>query len=318
MLTRPFDSNALSPVGLHKVLPAMSNPPTSLLQPSAGRHGLWTVRILTLVSVAFLCALIVYILSESFEPIAGVIFIFSLPFPLAFFWALWRLREKTREKGLRLAGTIALAALAIGLLILLGTSADPCRESLRPVAFAGLFVVLQIALLVATMKAAATLTLDEKVKLRRRIFITAVCALPLLIIGMIAIPNLLRVRIATGEASPAGSLRTINTAEVTYSSTYNIGYSPSLAALGPPTGKTEPSASAAGLIDGVLSSGVKSGYRFEYQPGPLTHGRIETFSATARPLKYFCQGEMSFYSDQSGVIRGTREHRAATSSDPPI
>src|SRR5882724_5870261 len=42
----------------------------------------------------------------------------------------------------------------------------------------------------------------------------------ILIIAAIAIPNLLRSRMAANEASAVGSLRTINTAEVTYSTTY--------------------------------------------------------------------------------------------------
>ncbi|MGB6959444.1 MAG: prepilin-type N-terminal cleavage/methylation domain-containing protein, partial [Candidatus Acidiferrum sp.] len=50
----------------------------------------------------------------------------------------------------------------------------------------------------------------------------------ILIIAAIAIPNLLRSRLAANEASAVSSLRTINTAEVTYNSTYGIGY----AALG--------------------------------------------------------------------------------------
>jgi prepilin-type N-terminal cleavage/methylation domain-containing protein len=49
----------------------------------------------------------------------------------------------------------------------------------------------------------------------------------ILIIAAIAIPNLLRSRIAANEASAVGSLRTINTAQVTYASTYpNAGFAP--------------------------------------------------------------------------------------------
>src|SRR2546428_13753428 len=55
----------------------------------------------------------------------------------------------------------------------------------------------------------------------------------ILIIAAIAIPNLLRARIAANEASAVGSLRTINTAEVTYSTTYpTVGYAATLALLG--------------------------------------------------------------------------------------
>src|SRR5215813_5288739 len=56
----------------------------------------------------------------------------------------------------------------------------------------------------------------------------------ILIIAAIAIPNLLRARISANDSAAAATIRTINTAEVTYSTTYvSAGYSPSLAVLGP-------------------------------------------------------------------------------------
>ena len=56
----------------------------------------------------------------------------------------------------------------------------------------------------------------------------------ILIIAAIAIPNMLRARIAANEASAVASLRTISTAETTYASTYpSVGYTCSLTELGP-------------------------------------------------------------------------------------
>ena len=53
----------------------------------------------------------------------------------------------------------------------------------------------------------------------------------ILIIAAIAIPNLLRARIAANEASSVSSIRTINTAEITYSTSYpTVGYSVTMAA----------------------------------------------------------------------------------------
>src|SRR5438270_6713872 len=54
----------------------------------------------------------------------------------------------------------------------------------------------------------------------------------ILIIAAIAIPNLLKARIAANQASAVGSLRTIVTAETNYQSTFG-GASPTLVALGP-------------------------------------------------------------------------------------
>ena len=54
----------------------------------------------------------------------------------------------------------------------------------------------------------------------------------ILIIAAIAIPNLLRARMAANESSAAGSLRSINTANATFLSTYGHSFAPTLAALG--------------------------------------------------------------------------------------
>src|SRR5208283_2771499 len=80
----------------------------------------------------------------------------------------------------------------------------------------------------------------------------------ILIIAAIAIPNLLRSRIAANEASATASLRTLNTAEVTYASTYNSGFTSTLNQLETPAAGVQPSWSAADLVDPILS-GVQSG-----------------------------------------------------------
>src|SRR5919204_5701159 len=88
----------------------------------------------------------------------------------------------------------------------------------------------------------------------------------ILIIAAIAIPNLLRARIAANEASAVESLRTIVTAEVTYASTYGTGYT-NLATLG-----------SSGLIDNILSNGKKSGYTFTAVPGSGSGTSIDPFT----------------------------------------
>src|ERR1035437_11203597 len=70
----------------------------------------------------------------------------------------------------------------------------------------------------------------------------------ILIIAAIAVPNLLKSKMAANEASAAASLRTIGTGNVTYSSTYNIGYAGSLGAMGPPVAGTAASLANAGLM----------------------------------------------------------------------
>src|SRR5260221_937326 len=80
----------------------------------------------------------------------------------------------------------------------------------------------------------------------------------ILIIAAIAIPNLMRSRMAANESSAVGSLRTINTAQVTYSTTYGPGFAP-LPALGGPDPCTASPATPC-LLYSVLSPGSKSAY----------------------------------------------------------
>src|ERR1700745_1176709 len=85
----------------------------------------------------------------------------------------------------------------------------------------------------------------------------------ILIIAAIAIPNLLRSRIAANESSAVGSIRTLNTAEVTYASTYpDVGFTCTLSHLGPTSSSGSATSTSSGMIDAVLSSGTKSGYTF--------------------------------------------------------
>jgi prepilin-type N-terminal cleavage/methylation domain-containing protein len=147
----------------------------------------------------------------------------------------------------------------------------------------------------------------------------------ILIIAAIAIPNLLRSRIAANQASAVGSLRTLNTAEVTYATTYNTGFTAYLGYLGPPAPSTNPVATAAGLIDSVLSGGsatastsAKSGYQFTYTPGSTdTSGRINTYGITATPISVGTTGTNYYYTDMSGVIR-QNSTAVAGSSDSPL
>jgi len=140
----------------------------------------------------------------------------------------------------------------------------------------------------------------------------------ILIIAAIAIPNLLRSRIAANQASAVGSLRTLNTAEITYSSTYNVGFTATLSYLAPPTtAGANPTSTAAGLIDSVLALGSKSGYSFTYSPGASdSTGRINTYAFTAVPITS-STGTNYYYTDQSGVIR-QNSTTTAGSTDSPI
>lgn len=137
-----------------------------------------------------------------------------------------------------------------------------------------------------------------------------------LLIAVIAIPNLLHARRAANQAVALTSLRTINTAVITYQATFNH-YPSSLAELGSKPGGGMPDATASALIDDVLAAGVKAGYRFGYQ-ARSTHndGVLDAYQVHADPTEPGTTGDAHFFTDESGVIRVAREGPANEHSPP--
>ena len=140
----------------------------------------------------------------------------------------------------------------------------------------------------------------------------------ILIIAAIAIPNLLRSKMAANEASAVASLRTYNTSIVAYSTTYNTDPSTSFAQLGP---ATTPSSAAADLVDNLLgiAKPTKSGYAFTYTPGAADiNGVISSYTIIANPTVQNSTGQRTFFTDQSGVIRQRTDGTTAAVTDLPI
>jgi type IV pilus assembly protein PilA len=127
----------------------------------------------------------------------------------------------------------------------------------------------------------------------------------ILIIAAIAIPNLLRAKMQANEASAVASMRTINTSEIVFQSTYGIGFSQKLDFLGPTAkgtpcdSSTTPTSASACLLDEVLAFPpyTKSGYKFAYT------GLPGSYTLNGDPVSVGSTGQRSFYTDQSNVIR---------------
>ena len=142
----------------------------------------------------------------------------------------------------------------------------------------------------------------------------------ILIIAAIAIPNLLRSRIAANEASAVGSVRTINTSQVTYASTYpSQGFADTLGKLGPDSSGNGGTSANAGLIDSVLGCATspckKSGYQFAIANTGSTLP-VPSYTVAGDPQNSQT-GQRHFFSDQSGVIRYNTS-AAATATDNPL
>jgi type IV pilus assembly protein PilA len=129
----------------------------------------------------------------------------------------------------------------------------------------------------------------------------------ILIIAAIAIPNLLRAKIAANEASAVGSTRTIVTAEISYANSFQTGPTVLLSLQTPAGGCPAAGAVAAAacLIDPNLAAGQKSGYKFV----AVANGGAGTvaspnsgFEENATPVTVGVTGQRSFCADMSGVL----------------
>ncbi|MGA9529550.1 MAG: prepilin-type N-terminal cleavage/methylation domain-containing protein [Terriglobales bacterium] len=125
----------------------------------------------------------------------------------------------------------------------------------------------------------------------------------ILIIAALAIPSLLNSRIAADEAAAASTIRLLNSAQITYNSTYpTIGYASSLAALSG-TNCSPPSSTNACLIDTVLAGGVKTGYSFSLPASSVTGTPASTYQFIASPVLWQYSGIRYFCSYSDAVVR---------------
>jgi type IV pilus assembly protein PilA len=129
----------------------------------------------------------------------------------------------------------------------------------------------------------------------------------ILIIAAIAIPNLMRARMAANDASAAASVRDINTAEIAYSGAYNtVGFPLTLTILGGASPCT-PGIATGCLIDNFLATNGggngKSGYNFNATGSPSAGSIVnDQFYSTGTPLGVLT-GTRAYCSIQDAVLR---------------
>jgi len=124
----------------------------------------------------------------------------------------------------------------------------------------------------------------------------------ILIIAAVAVPSFLHSRLAANESSAVASIRTINSAMITYNSAYpTVGFASNLSTLGPggvtAACPTPPTSAAACLIDGQLASGTKSGYNF------VATGTAGSYLTYGNPVSPNNTGVRSFCSFTDAVVR---------------
>jgi prepilin-type N-terminal cleavage/methylation domain-containing protein len=132
----------------------------------------------------------------------------------------------------------------------------------------------------------------------------------ILIIAAIAIPNLLRSKMSANESAAASTVRTLNTAEVTYSTNYpSVGYAVTFTELGPNGTCTQPSTITSAqscLVDGALACGAgpctKGAYIYQVTGGAAVNGINPDYTISAVPVGSQ-QGSKTFCSNPDAVVR---------------
>jgi len=125
----------------------------------------------------------------------------------------------------------------------------------------------------------------------------------ILIIAGLGIPSILRSRIAADEAAAASTVKLLNSAQITYNSTYpTVGYAATMAALGG-TNCNPPDSTQACLIDTVLAAGTKSGYSFSIPSASVTGTPNATYQVIATPILFNYYGMRYFCSYADAVVR---------------
>src|SRR5438270_619694 len=142
----------------------------------------------------------------------------------------------------------------------------------------------------------------------------------ILIIAAIAIPNLLRAKIAADESSAAASVRQISTAQIAYAASYpSVGYAAGLTNLGPGASSCSggPTSTNSCILDDVLASGFKSGYQFLAVGSGASGGNPNNvFVSSSAPIST-TSGIRAFCMVTDGVLRINSSGTTTPAPDVP-
>jgi type IV pilus assembly protein PilA len=159
-------------------------------------------------------------------------------------------------------------------------------------------------------KPAVICAYGEETTIREASVSSAADAGAVLAMAAIAIPNLLRSKIAANEASAIGTIRSVNTAEVVYARTSpQKGFASDLATLGTPTRSSAPGGRHGALLDTSFANPSctagtwceKSGYRFSVT-ATCKQQVCAKYVVVGTPVSTSTGGR-SFCSASDGVVR---------------
>ncbi len=231
--------------------------------------------------------------------------VLTLVVGLPYLHVLWRLAGRNPAKGLRLAVLTAIGGILIlpAALVFAGPDANP-KEPWQWTG-AALIALTQVLLIVLAVKANSCLE-----KSGRDIKFWAFSAIPPAVYFLVCLPVLFAAdfllfpprQLKPADESPVVEFMTFRVMEVSYAATHLNSYMPNLKTLG------------------TVGLPQMKGYEFTYMAGlPGADGIIRSYTLTARPNEpcpRHCS--CSFFMDETGVVRLTKENRAATVDDPPL
>lgn len=131
------------------------------------------------------------------------------------------------------------------------------------------------------------------------------------LISAIAIPNLLAARRAANQGAAVSSLRTLHGANVSYAATTGAGNYAGLASTVGISSLND--LNAAGLIDGVLGSGEKSGFAYVGDRVAASATEPQTFYFSANPT--ITAGILMTGTRRYGIATDGVLHYDATTAD---
>jgi hypothetical protein len=254
--------------------------------------------------------------SEDISFISTALWLATPPYVIGLVHLLGRSAQRLK-KGLAWAVVAGSFWVGISLLLVL---AEVFGGSARDAGMPLISTVIQITLVTSAIKtyySGCRETGDAAILFKRALLFIPYLILFVLIVA--ALPDFYSTTRGSRAAAAVDALRKINSAQVSYASTYPQGFSTTLAALGPPIGGTAPSASAAGLIDRDLASGAQNEYTFRYTPAARdAAGKTTTYTLTATPTEPECTRWKRFFTDQTGTIHVTSENLPVTVNDPAL
>lgn len=267
------------------------------------RRWLWTAR---------LAVLAAFMVGAHATYVDLVWLMVTLPFLCLYPLVFLGLCGKPSRTGLQLAQATGWAGF-ICVMFAIPVVASGDKFEARTVCLLGLITLAQLALGVGAVQVSRLSNTRERGGIQETLatVLLGVFLIVLVLASSAVVPGTLRSRQAAMEASAARSLKTLGACAAAYREGHpQQGFPASLAMLGP---------EGQNCINEELATGVGWHYEISYTPGtPDAGGHINDYVTSARPLKDVRSGQMSYYSDESGVIHLTGEDRAATAEDPPI